>query len=1130
MLVQKSIEDVLRAFKNLGARPLFVRVHGPDLLPPQSEKGTGTREAAGKAEAASSGSQPGATPADPFAATTVTNSRPDAATSDPEMVNVLTQMMKCLFRDVTNEFRECFRGQIVQIVPELHRLELVELAAQLDLEMTDGLTASRLRTFWSKIDALERGVLFDWSSIAAFHYRQRLLYRDVGMREILVLAFLGQAFQVISGKIEEKQKQSEASKAERSSTLKTAFEIKNLLAPFAGLLTGGVVGGQVAVHQKDPATAVLLGLITAAVVSMTFSYSSSKSKSKETSLESVFVKDRSVPTLSAVLPLLVTRLREIGLAPVFVIDELDKVENLEKRMQKLVQHLKYIVTENSFSCFLTDRRYLTYLNRQANQVAYAREYTYFSDRLLVLYQPSELRRFLQDTFESAEPPQAVLTTPSAASAQQGKDKEDADKIAYVLLHRAKLHPIDVRRQVDRLAVKQPFAISDLPAPSYKFEILIEVAIEWLWDGEDVQNQIAGTPDSRQVLYDALYYVSRLWEDASREFQAIPGYRDFGQSANDKKPGFVLDRAIFSEYLESRCADESPPAPQTEVPIALPIFLDPARQFDNENKPPEQKRLGGMDLDFLFLKVRDLLNLLCNPQSLLDEIAKSPRRVKPPSHILSEILRDPSQRLLEQRDGTSNYQWSYDVSGRYLQTRNVNTIIVDVRGPIASIRERVSSIESVAKDLVTLQTMADCRVIPRNREWNLVQPALERLDRLVATGNPYGKMSDDRDSIVEFAGTLSEFEPNLKATLICAAIFAREITFTAPAIPTVSQTPEVFKFGHALASVSQILGLSASKEDDLRKLKSVIDSVPVAAPNSAVTAEDSWQDVVQFAAAAIKRTDPSEVTLVVNSAWNLLQARFTQRYLAGLAQFDLQFTEMVAVLRGVGPGRGILPDLAAVTAAQWASLLLRSFLPEEPISKIPEWFRVAASIELGMRELAEKLVKTVPSEYILLSKWVQDNKLRATTQTPSRRVLVLIAEQGSMTQDWAPSEQHGSLVMTVSDFGQLLDQVKRHNLSSPSDFPFDLVCLELSGDRTALANLVTQRPGFAIVSMTSGKSKPSSSIDPFLNISDLCYFAAESPATAISGTPITTPIVAPRNLDDLINRFRSSSRKAPEAAG
>lgn len=1142
MLVHKAIEDLLRNSVNKGRHPLFVRLHGPDLLPPlvrmptavtpkakaEDEGRAKGAEAAGgenvvKDTATPSPSAPAPAPVKPADGlqTTLThlagpNPTPDPIKPDDELSMVLTQMTKSLFRAVTDDYRRCYRERILMMDPGPERERLLELASQFDLELTEGITESltpaRLRNYWARAGALSTGILFTIERPAYTPYLPvggspaAFQPTDLGLQEILVLSFLSQAFQVISGKLEEKQSQRDAARRESSSTLTMAYALKNLFAPVAGLLTGAFVG--ISVGMTNPIAAVLLGLLTGAVVSFGFSYSGTRSRTQDMSLESVFIRDRSVATLSSVLPMLVMRMKEIGLAPVFVVDELDKVQCLQGRMQNLVRHLKFLVTENSFSCFLTDRSYLVHLNRQYKHTAYAREYTYFSDQLLILYPPDALREFVKKVLEPAEPPASAVAqaAPVAdADAVRRAQEEEAEKIAYVILHRARLHALDLRRQLDRLSVKSPFTFAELfPPTQYRYEILMQLAVEWLLNSEGVQSQLRGNPDSRQVVYDALYYISRLWEDAS-EAQRAHGFKLVARRPGEEKAGFVLDKIEFSKYLDSRCDEET----------------EEGQPCDNPGEPasdPQRANLGGVDFDFLFEKVLDFVNLLADPQEFrrtLEASKTAPSKPVPP-YVLNEI---PEQPLIENIPNTTDYVWLYDFSGRNVQTVGMDAVIRIIGRPVGQILRTDRHLQSrVGKD-ISLQTLSGLRVIPRTPSWASVRWALDRLNRLRKEKQEYALMGDDRNTVYEFYGRLLEFSPNMKAALMCAAVLAPEITDQPLAQGATARTPADAKLTAALAQVSQLLDLSASPARDLSKLKGILKSPFI---ESDIAPEDEWEKVYTFIDVA-RQSQPRDPAPVVDATWEILRQRLLDRYRYGFYHFEPQFEDLFTSVRNLGPGRSLTFDLDKMTVHGWASILLRS-LDEPAKPNVRPWLAVAAALELNLPELAGKLSDKLPPDAAART-WVRDYNERVSGTAESRRnVLVLTVEVSpsttSLTTEWKASTHHGFLALTVADFAHLLESLKRFDIQRPADIPIDLVVVELSGSQTALGKLVSLRPSAALMELMSPPALPRiKDIETFFDVPDVLYLTREAPLVTLPNTPQLRFVVSPKGVDDLVGMLQ-----------
>lgn len=1114
MMVHHAVEDLIRSSQTLPNRPLFVRLHGPDLLPPATveEKPTEPAKPPAAVDGATADKDKAAGAATAAGAKAEATKKPTAAANktrtadDTELEAVLIQMVKALYRHVSSEYRRCYREEILRRSDSIVRDDLLEVAAQFDFELTDFVTPGRLRAFWHRIGAFRRGILFtvDRSTYKAYSPLEPaqaaapvqlpppppMVATDVGLQEILVLSNLSEAYRITSGKLEDISRRLSSDKDSRSSSISTAYELKNLLAPVAGLLSGGFVG--VSIGSANPFAAVLLGLVTGGVVSLAFSFKSERTRNREDTLESVFTKDRSVTTLSSVVPLLVDRLKQIGLAPIFVIDELDKVENLESRMTNLVRHLKFLVTENSFSCFLVDRRYFSYLNRQSTQTAYAREYTYFSDRLLILYTPSQLRRFITSTLETVTSGQTGL--PVQPTDPTETDKQELEKISYVVLFRARMHPIDLRRQLDSLTAKPGFTLSDFfPTPRYRFEILMQVAIEWLLDGDDVRVRMSGDPYYRQMAYDTLYYVPRLWEDAGSDKPQVPGYQEFGTT--ERKPGLVLDNKKFAEYLTARSAGEGQPKSDSK-----PASKRKAALVKDER--------GGRDFEFLVGKVRELLRYLSRPKELIDEIARSERKFKPSQLVLNEIPTDVAFRLLIQDGNKPNYRWLFDVSGNQLQPPEVVTLMEEVVSSVTDIRQFMAELDQL-KLSGDLQVLAENNIIPRPSELKkTVMPALDRLDKLLADRNEYGNMSADQAAVKEFANTLSEFEPNIKAALLCAAAFAPEITLSAPSPGAALRA--------ALEHLNTTLQLTATREADLFKLNSLLSSAPGELPKYREMNLELVIDKVGELLNQPKATDEASEKNI-SEAWDLAKSRFSLHFQDGTARFDPLYLDLFTMLRKKGPHHELPNDFSQVTARTWSKLLKRSLSGKD----LPEWLAVAAAIKLGVLQLAERLARRLTESDPLPGQWLEEVRRRLTTDTSRVNALIVTHNESSLAHNWQPSAKNGALLFTMKETMELKRELDR--LDVLGSHYQQLLAVELPGNTQTLSKIADLPPLRAVATISSSTPKD---IEGLLSTGKLSYFLTEPISSLPTGSvPI---VVAPKTIDELIEVSLRSPSTIPTA--
>jgi hypothetical protein len=215
----------------------------------------------------------------------------------------------------------------------------------------------------------------------------------------------------------------------------------------------------------------------------------------------VFIPDLTPRTLDRVLPTLLYRLREAGLAPVLIIDELDKVQDIARRLESMIRYLKKLMAENVFSCFLTDRGYIEYLRLDHGGAAYDRPSSYFSHRLLVAYGPKEVDDYLSELLE------VVDESDDAAPL-------DREVLKWVLRHRSQLHALNLNREL--AAIRGDDGYLSLPPGDirtdfqYRIDVTLQMAIELQLYSKEIMGWSQRQRGLQQTLFDALYYLSRSW--------------------------------------------------------------------------------------------------------------------------------------------------------------------------------------------------------------------------------------------------------------------------------------------------------------------------------------------------------------------------------------------------------------------------------------------------------------------------------------------------------------------------------------------------------------------------------------------------------------------------------------------
>ncbi|WP_277184394.1 hypothetical protein [Caballeronia sp. BR00000012568055] len=379
--------------------------------------------------------------------------------------------------------------------------EWPELAAEFEIELMEDPSASRLREFYDSFGALETGILH-----LPLEGSSNPMPPDQGARELVALNGICTAHQRISGTMSGRESNHVSEKSEHTET--NSLNLGELVKPLVTVLSGAVVLGGAAAGQHDLLPSAALGITTALTAGLVMKRTSTKHEKRAREVDRTFIPDLSLRTLDRVLPTLMERLKHAGLAPVLVIDELDKMDELCQRLETMTRYLKKLMAENVFSCFLTDRGYLEYLTHNQRERAYGPIYSYFTHAVFVCYQPRDLDAYLDRLLD----------------AQKDDEVEnDRQLLKWVLRHRSQMHALDLTREILALRTRDPWSTPGTPAdtveltteeirqsPVFTIDITLQVAIEHQLGKRDIDLWLQQLPLRRLVLMDALYHISREW--------------------------------------------------------------------------------------------------------------------------------------------------------------------------------------------------------------------------------------------------------------------------------------------------------------------------------------------------------------------------------------------------------------------------------------------------------------------------------------------------------------------------------------------------------------------------------------------------------------------------------------------
>jgi len=501
-LVYDRLQKVLQADDGLVMsrsnlqRPLLVKLHGPSLLDPLPSKSS-QKESKSRGRKAKDESQGEAE---------ARGSEGDQS-AQPVAKAALSQIAIALYRALARDISEGYRFKARRLRRRGGQGQ--ELAAQLVLDLDSGPSPAVLRSYWAQIGRLEGGVL--WPTGADGRLAE-LGVTDQGLREILALATAGQAFRVCAGDLRKEEKSRDDASDETSASLAGKSDLKDIAGRLGALGLGALTGATL--WSSGAPLALLAALLVWILGGATVSWSATQSRKRARTTDYSFLPDTSVQSLDRDLPVVIERIRAAGLAPVFVIDELDKVPNAPARVAEIIGRLKHIIADFGFFCFLTDRSYFDYVDAKVQSSAFPTEHTYFSERRLVVYQPDELHAYLTGLFEGGSAP--FPTT----------DELARTLFALYVAHRSKLNFADVMRELGRLTRDDGTLLLSADELNQRQDVrlasTVQLAIEVVLNRSYISPRVQHDPGFAQLAYDTLYSISRCWETDSATYDAGPG--------------------------------------------------------------------------------------------------------------------------------------------------------------------------------------------------------------------------------------------------------------------------------------------------------------------------------------------------------------------------------------------------------------------------------------------------------------------------------------------------------------------------------------------------------------------------------------------------------------------------------
>jgi hypothetical protein len=931
-----------RQDRDVLCRPLLVKLSGPDIV---RERMRPPVDGSPRSASGNDGSN-GA------------NGHATAAQQAPETENLLRHLARALHLALAAEFSRRFEQVLPRRATGEHA-ELLEAWAQLTLELNEGAKVQTLRRFWELARSFRRGVLFD----------DPVETDRQGLCELMALDVSADAYRIAIGDVKRQVKLALTEKGGEKE-VPLSDELRKFAAPLTGIVGGAATGVGVFQMSGPAGLGTTLGAVAAALLSMLVLTAALAPKRTRNDTETLdFSPDTSVGSLVWRLGRSIDLLFRAGLAPVFVIDELDKTpdtEHLGSWIGKRAQELKSLLTERAFFCFLTGREYAEKMHSDRLLKTYPPEYTQFSDYLFVNYLPSELHTFLRDLMQLH--PVAI---PDAAAAQQ-EDRLDAI-LPFLVLFRAEMHPIDIRRQLNAMITDDDVVRTEAgPLRNIdRIQLLYQLAAEYTLARDNIEPRVRDDPRFALLALDAVYYAARQWPlgaELDISEQAVTSYLNVRRMPETK--GSATDLTKSELRLLQSC-----------VFTVVELLQDPTRMRELLEEDWFQQRMSGA------------------PGTARDPVVVARRAA-----LIADTL--PSEATLESgpADAITLLHWRFDVHGLPSASKDQLALARQALDEFAMLRQEVHE-PLVRMFGAGIDWLEGASIFLAPIHWSHASEMRARLERGTVTLE-YPDMLTDALTLREYVGVVVAALPAVCRLLALTRVLAAGGSHLVGALGAASSTLQLY---------------SLSNEESGRRItaawSSLADTVDGASNLAMSTAIEGFgarlEALVAQAASLPKPSGPS----MVEAYWALWRHRLAER------------------LRGTVPGPPSWPDIAWSLARNGARTLLDrgieqrhastwstiavSAITSQPASDgvtYPSSIGLFALRELGALQVASMVPETDPTLLAIMNSQKDGGE---------RRLIVVVAasDAESDARTWAPSSVHGGIVLERKQIESIVQRLQ-----------------------------------------------------------------------------------------------------------
>lgn len=540
----------------------------------------------------------------------------------------LEQLTTNLYRSFCRELVSSFEEKQREIAQSSNngRLRFPELLGHLNLSLMNTAEVGVYRKIWQQAGVMERGILFKNSDKycppdSRIEQRESRLGRAIeeenqGVKEITAIAALTRSFRKLAGKFEVSSSYRQSNEKNQVTGVASEMKPAEVLAGIS-MLGATVIGSQ---GQALPA------LITAlsSLVFFTFSVNQTARQNRLKEEALLFEPDTGPASLSRDIPYILSCISRCGLAPVFIIDELDKLQDdqLDRMLDKMTL-LKHIITEKACFIYLGSLRAATVVHgKDAEAGVFS---SLFKVRTQLCYKADNVIPWMFETMYETK------------LKGGGHLEEVAQLWAMVTILTCRMSMLKInqalwafreaQRSSDEKYLLPAIALDDdgtwhHVAMYAAIEVVLNNSRNRVWFGQD--------PLAEVYAREAIYFTLEVWDVVVDRIYA--GDNNIG-----------VRQMMFNGETSEFKADSV----DTRLPKRLLVYLGKRIDVDvlNEMKLARETSKNTwfkpLHVDNLVYNVLEVFDYLCEPQLLLNEMKKhyqSTRRSEKEHWLVKRIRR------------------------------------------------------------------------------------------------------------------------------------------------------------------------------------------------------------------------------------------------------------------------------------------------------------------------------------------------------------------------------------------------------------------------------------------------------------------------------------------------------------